>query len=157
MVSFDSHAARSPAEQRSSALTKILHYGVAALLVGGGVLYWWIKPASLNPMADPSSAEAMALVQTHRALQAPTLRQAIDEQVRRLESQGKGVRPGEWRVEQESPEAYVVSIIVREEGARTWFEREYRWRVHLPTRAVVAATMAAEDLMPQNSRPSSGQ
>jgi hypothetical protein len=147
---FDNQPMVGPTEHRSesSRLTKILHYGVAALLLAGAVLYWWMQPPGANPMADPASAEAMALVQTHRALQAPTLRQAIDAQVRRLGSEGKGVRTGQWRVTRESPEIYVVDIIVREQGSRTWFEREYRWRVHLPSRAVTPITMAAADLMP---------
>jgi len=132
----------------SSPLVKLIHYALMAIILGGSLIYWMVKPKSLNPMADSRSAEAMALVQTHRALQAPTLRQAIDAHVQRLQAQGKGVRPGEWRVEEESPEIYRVSIIVREEGSRTWFEREYLWRVHLPRRIIDPITIPAADLMP---------
>ena len=131
-----------------SSLVKILHYAVIGLLVAGGLAYWMLKPPSLNPMADSRSAEAMALVQTHRAQGAPTLRQAIDERAHALQAQGKGARVGEWRVEQETPETYLVRIIIREEGSRTWFEREYLWRVHLTKRSVEPLTLAATDLMP---------
>jgi hypothetical protein len=153
VASFDnqSHPGSSEHPSGSSPLVRIIHYAVVAALVVGGLVYWMMKPPSLNPMADSRSAEAMALVQTHRAQDAPTLRQAIDAHVRSLETQGKGVRSGEWRVEQESPETYRVSIIVREEGSRTWFEREYLWRVHVPKRAVEAITLPAAELMPMNS------
>lgn len=134
--------------QGSSSLVKILHYVVIGLLIAGGLGYWVFKPRTLNPMADSRSAEVMALVQTHRAQGAPTLRHAIDERVQSLHAQGKGVRAGEWRVEQETPDIYLVRVIIREEGSRSWFEREYLWRVNLPTRTVKAITLAAEDLMP---------
>jgi hypothetical protein len=142
-----------PAESAASpsghySLVKILHYAVIALLVVGGLAYWMLKPRSLNPMADRRSAEVMALVQTHRAQGAPTLRQAVDERAQALRAHGKGVRVGEWRVEQEAPEAYLVRIIIREEGSTTWFEREYIWRVNLTKRSVEPLTLAATDLMP---------
>jgi hypothetical protein len=132
----------------SSSLVKTLHYVVIGLLVLGGLGYWMLKPRSLNPMADSRSAEVMALVQTHRAQAAPTLRHAIDDRVQRLQAQGRGVRAGEWRVEQETPDTYLVRIIIREEGSRSWFEREYLWRVNLPKRTVEGMTLSAVDLMP---------
>jgi hypothetical protein len=132
----------------SGSFVKILHYVVVALIVLAGLLYWMLKAPSINPMADRASAEAMALVQTHRARHAPTLRQAIDERVQKLKEQGKGVRPEEWRVQREREDIYLIRIIIREEGTRTWFEREYLWRVNLSKRTVDAITMAAEDLMP---------
>jgi hypothetical protein len=135
-------------EASSGSFVKTLHYVVVALIVIGGLAYWMVKPPSINPMADRASAEAMALVQTHRARHAPTLRQAIDERVQKLKEEGKGVRPEEWRVELERNDMYLVRIIIREEGTRTWFEREYLWRVNLPKRTVEAITMAAQDVMP---------
>ena len=69
--------------------TKIIHYAVVGILVIGGGLYWLLKPASVNPLSDPRAAEAMALVQTHRALGAPSIRQAIDQHLRRFNSENK--------------------------------------------------------------------
>ena len=45
---------------------RIIHYAVVAVLVLGMLYYFWVKPPSLNPIADRRSAEALALVQTHR-------------------------------------------------------------------------------------------
>lgn len=135
----------------SSSLVKWLHYLVVGLLVAGGLAYWLLKPANLNPMADPRAAEAMALVQTHRAHNAPTLRQALADRVQRIAARGQGVKLGEWTVEPQKGQSdtYLVKVFVREEGTREqWFEREYIWRVDLTKRSVVPLSMPAEDLMP---------
>jgi hypothetical protein len=110
------------------------------------------KPASLNPMADARAAEAMALVQTHRAQHTPTLLQAVTDRVRAIAAQGRGVRLGEWRVERQAEEAYLVHVIIREEGTKQWFEREYTWRVDLGKRSVQAISLPAMDLMPSEQR-----
>jgi hypothetical protein len=99
-------------------------------------------------MADPRAAEAMALVQTHKARHAPTLRQAMTQRVQGIAARGQGVRLGEWRVERQTDEIYLVKIDVREQGTRQWFEREYVWRVDLNRKAVAPLSMPAEDLMP---------
>lgn len=99
-------------------------------------------------MADAQAAEAMALVQTHKAQRAPTLRQALTDRVQAMADRGQGVRLGEWRVERERGDVYLVRILVREEGAKQWFEREYIWRVNLDKRSVAALTLPAADLMP---------
>jgi hypothetical protein len=146
--SADSPTESTESPSGRSSLVALLHYLVIGALIVGGLAYWMLKPRSLNPMADSRSAEVMALVQTHRAQGAPTLRQAIDARAQSLQAQGKGVRVGEWRIERETPETYLVRIIIREEGSRTWFEREYLWRVNLPKRSVEPLTLAATDLMP---------
>jgi hypothetical protein len=134
----------------SSSLVKWIHYLVVGLLLVGGLAYWALKPASLNPMADARAAEAMALVQTHRAQNAPTLLQALTDRVRRIADRGQGVRLGEWTVERRKgqEDVYLVKIFVREEGTKQWFEREYLWQVNLTKRSVVPLSMPAEDLMP---------
>jgi hypothetical protein len=102
-------------------------------------------------MADPRAAEAMALVQTHRALRAPTLRQAITDRVQVMAARGQGVRVGGWTVEKQpgpNENLYLVKINVREEGTRQWFERDYVWKVDVARRSVVPLSMPAEDLMP---------
>lgn len=131
----------------ASSLARHLHVAVFGLLLVAGLAYWILQPSSINPMADSRAAEAMALVQTHRARHAPTLRQAITDRVQVLAKRGQGVRLGEWRVEREG-DRYLVKIFVREREARSWFEREYLWRVDLDMRSVVAFTQPASELMP---------
>jgi len=132
-------------------VVKLLHYLVVGLLLLGGLAYWLLKPPTLNPMADAQAAEAMALVQTHKAQRAPTLRQALTDRVQAIAARGQGVRLGEWRVEQEQGDLYLVKIYLREQGTTQWFEREYTWRVDLGTKSVVALTLPAADLMPAES------
>lgn len=137
----------SMADRRLS-WTKIIHYAVVGILVIGGGFYWLLKPASVNPLSDPRAAEAMALVQTHRALGAPSIRQAIDQHARMVAVRGRGVRVGEWMVERERPEVYLVRILIREEGSAEWFERSYAWRVDLSNKIVMPVTLAATGIMP---------
>lgn len=129
-------------------LVRVLHFVVVGLLLAGGAAYWALKPPSVNPMADPQAAEAMALVQTHRAQGAPTVLQAVNNRVKRMADRGQGVRLDEWRVRKEGPNVYLVQVIIREEGTNQWFEREYVWRVNLPRRSVVAVSLPATDLTP---------
>jgi len=132
----------------SSPLVRLFHYAAVILLLGGGLLYWATKPPTVNPMADPAAAEAMALVQTHRAKQAPTLRQALTDRVQAIAARGQGVRMGDWTVQKQKEDLYLVKIYVREEGSRQWFERDYEWQVNLTKRTVIPMSMPAEDLMP---------
>ena len=133
---------------RSVPWVKVIHYAVVGLLVGGGLAYWVFKPPTLNPMSDPMAAEAMALVQTHRAEHATTLRQAITDRVRTLAARGQGVRLGEWTVERKQGEIYLVRIWVREQVTKGWFEREYLWKVNVAQKQIIPLTIAASDLMP---------
>lgn len=144
-----------PAEAGSSrpfALSRVLHYLVGALLVAGGVTYWALKPPTLNPMADPQAAEAMALVQTHRAEHAPTLRQALTDRIQGMEKRGIGVRLGEWQVEHQEGDLYLVKVFVREQGSKQWFEREYTWQVNLAKKTVTGITLPAIDVMPADEK-----
>lgn len=132
-----------------SSLSRFLHYGALALLLIGGGIWWTLKPATLNPMADPRAAEAMALVQTHRALGAPTLLQALNEHVRLVDQQGRGVRLGEWTVKHLGGDRYLVAVTLREQSTtKQWFERDYQWQADVAKKTVVAASMPAEGLMP---------
>src|ERR671912_2420052 len=89
------------AHSRSSAgsfsAVTLIHYAVVAILVVGAAYYVYTKPPTLNPMVDKRAAEALALVQTHRALGFPTILQAMNEHVRSMKERGQGVRLGEWR------------------------------------------------------------
>lgn len=139
----------------SKSIVTILHYAVVGILLIGGFAYWYLKPPTLNPVTDPKAAEAMALVQTHQAVDAPTLLQSLANRTKVVEDRGKGVRLGEWQVEHVKDSQYMVRVWLREEGTRQWFEREYVWRVHLDTRQVMPMSNFAIELMPQRdeSRP----
>jgi len=132
----------------SYSTSTLLHYLAVGFLIIGGLAYWFMKPPTVNPLADPQAAEAMALVQTHRARHAPTLRQALTDRVQAMADRGKGVRMGEWTVQKQREGVYLVKVFVREEGSQQWFERDYEWQVDLAKQAVVPMSMPAEDLMP---------
>ena len=132
----------------TSSVSKFLHYVIGGILLTGGIAYWALKPPTLNPMADPRAAEALALVQTHRATKAPTILHALTNRVKRMAERGQGVRLGEWKVEKRQDNLYIVRIFIREEGSRQWFERDYVWRVNIVTKSVAPLTVAASNLMP---------
>jgi len=137
-----------PAETTSFPWVKIVHYVVFGLLAVGAVAYVLLRPSFLDPMSDPEAAEAMALVQTHRAQQSPTIRQAISERVKGLSDKGKGVNLREWRVEREPSGTYLVRVSIREQVSVEWFERNYLWRVDIAKRSVIPLTIPASTLMP---------
>ena len=142
----------SPSIQEQSAtgtFIKVLHYGIAGVLIFGGLAYWYLKPSTANPMADPQAAKAMAMVQTHQAIDAPTLRQSLASRVKGLSDQGKGVRLGEWQVEHVRDSQYLVRIWLREEGTKQWFEREYVWRVDLEKQVVIPMSNFSVEIMPR--------
>jgi hypothetical protein len=131
-------------------MVKILHYAVLAVLVLGVLYYLWVTPPSLNPMADTRAAEALALVQTHRALGYPTILQAMNEHVRSMKERGRGVRLGEWRVKQTDGDVYEIRVRLRDEGEKgQWFEREFIWHAHLGSKKVNAASLPADGLTPK--------
>jgi hypothetical protein len=129
-------------------MSKAIHYAILFLLLAGGLLYWWQKAPTLNPMTDPQAAEALALVQTHRAVGYPTILQAFNERVRIQGERKLGLRLGEWQVIKQEGQRYEVRIYVREQGTTQWFERNYIWHVDLGTKRVSAASLPADGLMP---------
>jgi hypothetical protein len=137
-------------------LSKALHYGIFLLAAIGALAYWLSRPPSLNPLTDPHAAQALALVQTHRAAGYPTILQAFNERVRLQKERNLGVRLGEWRVQKldgdrqnPSGERYEVRMNLREQGTNQWFEREFIWHVDLATKRVNAASLPADGLMPE--------
>lgn len=123
---------------------------MAGLLIIGGLAFWYLKPPALNPMADPQAAEALALVHTHQAMDAPTLLQALANRVKTMSERGQGVRLGEWQVQQRGERTYMVRIWLREEGTKQWFERDYSWHVDLDSRSIRPMSNFAVELMPRN-------
>ena len=146
-----SGSSTAPAREPSSRPSRsALWHGLAlGLLVIGGAIYWFVKPPNLNLLADPSSAEALALVQTHRAKQAPTILQGVNEIARLREERGLKTRLGQWTVEKEGENLYIVKVMFREQGSRNWVEREYTWHVDLKGKKINALSMPAIDVMPE--------
>jgi hypothetical protein len=134
-------------------MSKAIHYGILLLLVGGVLIYWWLAPPSINPITDPRAAEALALVQTHRAAGYPTILQAFNERARIQKERGLGLRLGEWRVIKMEGTRYEVRVNMREQGTTQWFEREFIWHVDLETKRVNAASLPADGLMPEGPAP----
>ncbi len=129
---------------------KIIHYAVIAVLVLGVLYYLWLKPPSLNPIADSRAAEALTLVQTHRAQGYPTILQAMTEHVRSMNERNRGARLGEWRVKQLEGEQYEIRVQLRDQGATgQWFEREFIWHADLALKKVNAASLPADGVTPK--------
>ena len=136
-------------------MSKAIHYAVLLVLAVGGIVYWWMKPPTLNPMTDPQAAEALALVQTHRAVGYPTILQAFNARARIQNARNLGLRLGEWQVIKQEGQRYEVRIYMREQGTTQWFERDFIWHVDIATKRVNAASLPADGLMPEG--PESGR
>ncbi|TKB68334.1 MAG: hypothetical protein E8D47_02420 [Nitrospira sp.] len=129
---------------------KIIHYAVIAVLVLGVLYYLWLKPPSLNPIADSRAAEALTLVQTHQALGYPTILQAMTEHVRSMNERNRGARLGEWRVKQLEGDQYEIRVQLRDQGTTgQWFEREFIWHADLALKKVNAASLPADGVTPK--------
>ena len=129
---------------------KVIHYAVVAVLVLGVLYYLWMKPPSLNPIVDSRAAEALVLVQTHRAQGYPTILQAMTEHVRSMSERHQVVRLGEWRVKQVEGSQYEIRVWLRDQGATgQWFEREFIWHADLVSKKVNAASLAADGVTPK--------
>ena len=128
-------------------MTTLLHLATGAVLIVGVVAYWMLKPSTLNPVVEPRAIQALALVQTHQAKHAPTLLQALTNRAKEKAERGKGIRIGEWNVRQLDNGDFVVSVRVREEGTRQWFENEYVWRVDLQKGKIIPYSNYAVELM----------
>ena len=138
----------SPHTNPAWSITKLLHLATGIVLIVGLVAYWMFKPATLNPVVEPQAIQALALVQTHQAKQAPTLLQALTNRAKEITERGKGIRIGEWNVDQLENGDYVVSVRVREEGTKQWFENEYAWRVDVHKSKITPYSNYAVELMP---------
>ena len=129
---------------------KGIHYAFVAVLVLGVLYYLWTKPPSLSPMADHRAAEALTLVQTHRAQGYPTILQAMTEHVRSMSERNRVARLGEWRVKQVEGDLYEIRVQLRDQGATgQWFEREFIWHADLALKKVNAASLPADGITPK--------
>jgi len=131
-------------------LNRIVHYAVVAVLVFGGLYYVWTELPAVHQPADQRTAEALALVQSQRALGFPTILEAMNDHVRSMKARGQGVRLGDWRVKHIEDDIYEVRVQLRDQGVRgQWFEREFIWHAHLNLKRVNAASLAADGLTPK--------
>ncbi|TKB88675.1 MAG: hypothetical protein E8D41_14800 [Nitrospira sp.] len=129
---------------------KIIHYAVMAVLVLGACYYLWMRPPSLNPIADSRAAEALTLVQNNRAQGYPTILQAMTEHVRSMADRQQVARLGEWRVKQLEGDQYEIRVWMRDQGATgQWFEREFIWHADLALKKVNAASLPADGITPK--------
>ena len=129
---------------------KNIHYAVVVALALGALYYLWMKPPSLNPVPDRRAAEALALVQTHRAQGYPTILQAMTEHVRSMSERNRVARLGEWRVKQLEGDLYEIRIQLRDQGVTgQWFEREFIWHADLLLKKVNAASLPADGVTPK--------
>ena len=134
----------------SFSTVKIISYAGVAVLVLGALYYVWMKPPSMNPMVDRRAAEALALVQTHRAQGYPTILQAMTEHVRSMSERNRVARLGEWRVKQVEGDLYEIRIQLRDQGVTgQWFEREFIWHADLSLKKVNAASLPADGVTPK--------
>lgn len=140
-----------PIVQNSSfSLVQIIHYVVVTVVGLGIVGYFWLKPPSINPMVDPAAAEALALVQTHRAQGYPTILHAMTEHVRSMSERNRVARLGPWRVKLVEGNLYEVRIQLRDQGVTgQWFEREFIWHANLSLKKVNAASLPADGITPK--------
>ncbi len=125
-----------------------LEWGAVVLLLVGVAAYLIWKP--LDPMADPRAAQALALVQTHPARTAPSIRQAIDAIVKANRKGDRTPSVGDWTVRNDERNGYLVRVVVRLPGdeMRRWVEWEYLWRVRLSPQTVIPLSRPAVEIMP---------
>lgn len=129
---------------------KIIHYAAVVVLLLGAVYYLWMQPPSLKPVVEARAAEALAMVQTSRAIGYPTILQAMTEHVRSMKERDRVSRLGEWRVKQVEGDLYEIRLQVRDQGATgQWFEREFIWHADLALKKVNAASLAADGVTPK--------
>ncbi len=138
--------------QPRSALVRSLEWAAVLLVIGGvaGYIFW--KP--LDPMSDPRAARALALVQTHPARSAPSIRQAIDAVMRANRTAERSPSIGDWAVRPDDQvgerDGYRVRVVVRLPGDQKnrWVEWEYLWKVRLSPPAVIPMSRPAVEIMP---------
>ena len=142
----------NPEPRPRSPLIVWLEWGAVALLVGGvaGYIFW--KP--LDPMGDPRAAQALALVQTHPARSAPSIRQAIDDVMKANRTAERSPSIGDWSVRPDDQagerDGYRVRVVARLPGDQKsrWIEWEYLWKVRLSPPTVIPMSRPAVEVMP---------
>lgn len=133
-------------------MVRILHYAAVTLLAVGAVYFIWTKPPTVNPLIDRRGADALAMVQTHKAQGYPTILQAMNEHVRSMKERGLNARVGEWRVNQVDGDIYEVRVQLRDlSHTGQWYEREFIWHANLSLKKVNAASLPADGITPKEA------
>ena len=121
-----------------------------AVLVLGACYYLWIRPPSLNPIADRREAEALRWCKVIRRSGYPTILHAMNEHVRGMKDRKRGSRLGDWRVKHVEGDIYEIRVQIRDQGTTgQWFEREFIWHAHLALKKVNAASFPADGMTPK--------
>jgi len=133
---------------------RIIHFVVMALMVMGGLYYIWSgMPASdkqMDEQRDEQEMEALTLVQSHPAIGAPTILEAMTVHVDSMKARGQGVRLGEWRVKHVERDIYEIRVQLRDQSVTgQWFEREFIWHAHMGLKKVNAASLPADGVTPK--------
>lgn len=137
----------------SLGIRRVLGFGVLALLIVAGFVFSRPQGGTPDVPDDPGAREALDLVRSHPARNAPTLEDAINRYVEELQAQGTSLHRGEWQVGKERPGVYAVRMLVREKGFNEWIEREFAWRVTLKDKTVRVISLAAIHFMPFHELP----
>ena len=142
-------------KQRRYPMYRMIHFMVMAIIVVGGLSYVWIsmpvfKKTGGAVARDAREGDALALVQSHPAIGASTILEAMDVHVRSMQERGQGVRLGDWRVQHVENDIYEIRIQLRDQSVRgQWFEREFIWHAHLTLKKVNAASLPADGITPK--------
>ena len=131
----------------------LIGFGILALLLVAGFMFSRPEGGTPDVPDDPDAHEALELVRSHPARNAPTLEDAINQYVEELSAQGTPLHQGEWQVGKERPGVYAVRMLVREKGFNEWIEREFAWRVTLKDKTVRVISLAAIHFMPFHELP----
>ena len=131
----------------------LIGFGFLAVLIVAGFVFSRPQGGTPDVPDDPEAHEALELVRSHPARNAPTLEDAINQYVETLTAQGTSLHRGEWQVGKERPGVYAVRMIVREKGFNEWIEREFAWRVTLKDKTVRVISLAAIHFMPFHELP----
>ena len=134
-------------------MVKILVGVFGVLLFCVVVVYVNMRPSGPELPDDPLALEALTMVRTHPARQAPNLEQAIANILETMEKKGQPFRRGEWRVAPSDPDVFVVSLLIREKGETGWIERDYAWRVNVKEKWIKVITLPAIGIMPFHELP----
>lgn len=132
---------------------QIIGLSVLVFLAVGG--FFFSQPKSNIPIVpkSPQAVEAMNLVRSHPARNAPTLEDAVDQYARDLEAKGVAHHKGEWQVGEEQPGVFAVRLLIREKGFNEWIQREFAWRVTLKDKGIRVISLAAIHFMPFHELP----
>ena len=134
-------------------MQKILMFVIGVLLLGAAVVYLNMKPSPPELPDDPLALEALTMVRTHPARQAPSLDQAITNILDTMEKKGQPFHNVGWRVTPSDPNVFVVSLLIREKGETGWIERDYAWRVNVKEQWIKVITLPAIGIMPFHELP----